>query len=485
MVREPINKLIISLVFTLFAAFVFPVNSNAQEGEISADTLEVTLEKALEIALSENPVIKISEKEIKRVNYSKKERLGGLLPNVSLSGAFQRAIKKQKMYLDGAFDMMSMFPPGVMQDWVSRGVDLTVPGAEGGAGDDAIEVGRDNTLMGDITASLPIVAPALWATINLSEIELEMANESARASRLSLVNQVAKAYYSVLLAQDSYDVIKKSFDNTKANAEIVYNKYKQGTVSEFEWIRADVQTRNAGSSLVSSESAVNLSLLQLKMLMGIDMYTEIKVKGKLEDFQGTMYGDFLIVDTALLEGNTDLKQVDIQAKQLEQSRKINIASVLPTLAASINYTYMSMVNDNQVFTSQHVWFPTSSLGVQLTIPIFQGGTKYHKNKQIRIQQQQLELQRTEVRRGLELQVISYLDNMKKSMENIESNKEGMRQAEKALTISRKMYDVGMATFLDLSNAELLYIQSGLAYNQSIYDYVSAKTDLERVLGRDF
>jgi outer membrane protein TolC len=483
--QAPLNKLIVNVILVFIVATVFTVNSNAQEEEIAVDTLEVTLERALEIALSENPTIKVSEKEIKRVYYSKKERIGGLLPNVSISGAYQRAVKKQKMYLDGAFDMMGMFPPGVIQDWVDRGVDLTVPGAEGGGGDDAIEVGRDNTFQGDVTASLPVIAPALWATLNLSEIELEMANESARSSRLSLVNQVSKAYYAVLLAQDSYNVIKKSFDNTKANAEVVYNKYKQGTVSEFEWIRADVQTRNANSSLVSAESAVNLSRLQLKMLMGIDMYTEIAVDGKLEDFQKTMYGDLMMVDTAMLDSNTDLKQIDIQAKQLEQSRKINVAGVLPTLMASINYSYMSMVNDNQTFSSNHVWFPTSSLGVQLTIPIFQGGTKYHKNKQIRIQQQQLEYQRTEVRRGLELQVISYLDNMKKAMENIESNKEGMRQAEKALMISRKMYDVGMATFLDLSNSELLYIQSGLAYNQSVYDYVSAKADLEKVLGVDY
>lgn len=59
----------------------------------------------------------------------------------------------------------------------------------------------------------------------------------------------------------------------------------------------------------------------------------------------------------------------------------------------------------------------------------------------------------------------------------------MSQAEKALTISQKMYEVGAGTYLDVTNAELGYIQAGLSYNQSIFDFMSAKADLEKLLGK--
>lgn len=216
--------------------------------------------------------------------------------------------------------------------------------------------------------------------------------------------------------------------------------------------------------------------------MGIDMDTEISIEDKLSDYNQSSYADILTVDTKNLNDNPDLKQFSIQMKQLEQSRKINLSSALPTLAASINYQYMSMVNDDQTFTNNHYWFPTSTLGISLSIPLFQGGIKYSKNKQIKAQQEGLTYQRENIFRGLELQISSYLDNMKKAIEKSESNKEGLRQAEKALTISQKMYEVGMATFLDVSNAELLYIQAGLAYNQSIFEFLSAKADLEKLLG---
>ncbi|HEY6914155.1 MAG TPA: TolC family protein, partial [Paludibacter sp.] len=122
--------------------------------------------------------------------------------------------------------------------------------------------------------------------------------------------------------------------------------------------------------------------------------------------------------------------------------------------------------------------------VQLSIPIFQGGARVYKEKQLKIQKDQLKDQRDNLRRGLEMQAISYLDNIKKAIEKIESNKEGLRQAEKAVAISKKMYEVGSSTYLDLSNSELAYIQAGLMYNQSIFDYLSAKSDLEKLLGKD-
>lgn len=171
----------------------------------SQDTLVVTLSKAIEIAMSENTTIKVANKEIQRVEYSKKERVGGLYPNISFSAAYQRALKKQKMF-------------------------FSIPGFP--SNPDGIEVGQDNTFTGGLSASLPIIAPTLWETLKMSELEMELSQESARASKISLYSQVKKAYYSILMMQDSYDVIKRSYENTQENAKIIFNKFKQGTVSK-------------------------------------------------------------------------------------------------------------------------------------------------------------------------------------------------------------------------------------------------------------
>ncbi|MEI8087148.1 MAG: TolC family protein, partial [Paludibacter sp.] len=394
--------------------------------------------------------------EIERVDYSKKEKFAALFPTISASGSYQRALKKQRMFLPFS----------------------VVPGqAPDPAG---IEIGVDNTISAGLGASIPIIAPTLWASLKLTELDAQLALESARSSKISLVNQVTKAFYGILLTQDSYNVFKRSFNNTSENARIIQNKFKQGTVSEFEWIRADVQVRNAESNLVTAESAVNMSILQLKMLMGVDMFTGLKVNGSLSDFEAKMYGDVLSIDTTTLNTNTDLNQFDLKSKQLNHALKIQKTAWWPTLAASYNYMYMSMANDAVALK----WFPTSTAALQLNIPLFQGGARVYKEKQLKIQIDEMKYQRDNLRRSLELQTLSYLDNIKKAIGKIESNKEGLRQAEKAVSISKKMYEVGSSTYLDLSNSELSYIQAGLMYNQSIFDYLSAKADLEKLLSKD-
>ena len=441
-------KLRIGLTTIILLFTLFPLRAQ--------DTLTVSLAKAIEIAMSESPTIKVANKEIERVNYSIKEKFAAAFPQINASGTYQRSLKKQRMFLPFSF----------------------VPGQE--PDPNGIEVGVDNNINFGLGASLPLISPTLWAALDMTELDTKLVLESARSSKISLINQVTKAYYTILLTQDQNSVFRRSLQNTTENARIIQNKFKQGTVSEYEWIRADVQVRNANSNLVSSESAVNLSKLQLKMIMGLDMNIGIKIEGSLSAFENKMYGDVLLIDTTSLKMNTDLNQFDIKSSQLDHALKMQKASWWPTLAASFNFAYTTMGNDGKMSSV----FPTSNAGVQLSIPLFQGGARIYKEKQLKIQQSELKDQRDNLRRSLEMQAITYLDNIKKALEKIESNKEGLRQAEKAVSISKKMYEVGSSTYLDLSNSELALIQAGLMYNQSIFDYLSAKADLEKLLSKD-
>jgi outer membrane protein TolC len=142
---------------------------------------------------------------------------------------------------------------------------------------------------------------------------------------------------------------------------------------------------------------------------------------------------------------------------------------------------MAMPNDD-VAVKDFYWFPTSNAGLTLSIPIFQGGAKHYKAKQLKVQLNTLEHQREQLKRSIELQAVTYTDNMIKAISKMEAGKKALSQADKALTISQKMYETGAGTYLDMTNAELGYIQAGLSYNQAIFDFLSARADLEKVLG---
>lgn len=432
----------------LMALLLVALSGMAQE------PLVVSLDECVRIALDENPTIKIADREIERVDYANKEKLGALFPTISLAGTYGRTLKKQKLFFD-------------------------IPGMP--SNPEGIEVGQDNSFAGVLQASMPIISPTLWASLKLNETETLLALESSRSSRIALVNSVTKAYYAVLLAQDSYDVFERAYSSAADNAKVIESKFKQGATSEFEWIRADVQVRNALTNLVSAESAVNLSKHQLKMLMGMEYTTPISLNGKLSEYEKLVFSEVLHTANISMDKNVDLNQFDIRAQQLKQSLEVQKTTWLPTLAASFSYQYMAQPNDEVKFRDYY-WFPTSNAGLSLSIPIFQGGTKHYKKKQLEVQIRSMEHQRDNLKRSLELQAVSLTDNMIKAIEKMESGKKALIQADKALSISQKMYEVGMGTYLDVNNAELGYVQAGLSYNQSIYDFMSAKADLEKLLG---
>ena len=76
-------------------------------------------------------------------------------------------------------------------------------------------------------------------------------------------------------------------------------------------------------------------------------------------------------------------------------------------------------------------------------------------------------------------------NMAASSEQVVSTRENVMQAQKAVQIAGKRYEVGKGTVLELNTSQVQLTEAELTYNQSIYDYLVAKADLDQVLGKDY
>ena len=444
------------LSIVLFAiCCLFGFTSLDVKAQAVDSVFRVNLQEAISIALEDNPTVIIAGQEVELKKQSKREAVGGLIPEVSLSGSYSRAIKKQTMAM-------------------KLGEETTT-----------IKVGMDNTYNGGLVVNLPIFAPALYRSINMTKQDINLALEKARSSKIDLVSEVTKAYMQVLLTQDSYKTLSKSYNQAKANYEIVKAKYEQGVVSEYDKIRAEVQMRNLKPSVVSAENGIRLAKMQVKVLMGISNDIPIEVVGSLTDYERLLISDSSLYnfrqDTFDLNQNTDLRQLDISEQMLKQNVKLQKTNYMPTLSASFNYTYLSMNNDFRI--AHYDWYPSSSLGVTLSIPLFKASTSA-KVKQSKIELAKLGQTRLNLQRQVNMQATSYLDNMQASAEQIDSNIESVKQAVKGREIAKKMYEVGKGTILELNDSEVALTQAELAYTQSIYDYVVARADYNKVLGID-
>lgn len=425
--------------------------AKAQNAQAAKDTLTLTLDKALTIALDENPTMKVAAEEIALKKVAGKEAWQSLLPEASIAGSLDHTIKAAEMKLN----------------------------------DMSFKMGQDgtNTANAGLSINLPLFAPAVYRTMSMTKTDIELAVEKSRASKLDLVNQVSKAYYQLMLAQDSYDVLLGSYKLAEDNFNIVNAKYEQGAVSEYDKISAEVQMRSIKPNVISAGNAVTLSKLQLKVLMGVTADVDIEIADNLGNYETELFANELNQPAANLNNNTTMKQLDLNRKMLNQNIKSLRTNFMPTLGMNYSYQYQSLYNEDWNILDYN-WSGSSALMFTLSIPLYKA-SNFTKLKSNRIQIRQLEQNRLDTERKLNMQITSYQNNMAASSEQVVSNREHVMQAQKAVQIAGKRYEVGKGTVLELNTSQVQLTEAELTYNQSIYDYLVAKADLDQVLGKDY
>ncbi len=423
----------------------------------STDTLRLNLEQALEIAMNDNPTIRIAEQEIQRVDYSKKEAWYALIPNLEASA------QASKFVVAGKTAMMGMI----------------------------MDSPADFSLSANLNLSLPLVAPGLWDMIKMTTLDMQLAREKANASKITLRNEVTKAYYTILLAQDAYSALSEGFDIAKENYEQAKNRYNVGMAAEYDMVSAEVQMVNLTPNLLQAENGIAQAKMYLKILMGVDLNRPLTIAGALVDYENEVYA-LNNYNGLSIENNTDLKQLEIQQQQLEKTLSLQRSARIPTLAAFGQFGYSgSKTKDFEINMGTPIpvpgsedWYHTGVVvGLQLNVPLTGLFTNTAKEKQIKVQSKALALQRDYIESNLNAQVQIVVDNMVKASKQVESAKKGIELSEKGHTITRKRYETGGGTMLELQAAAAALTQSKLSYGQAIADYLSAKADYEKMIGK--
>ena len=438
------NKIIKNKKFAALIGIL--ICSSLLKAQTNTDTLHLTLKDALEIALSDNLSIKIADQEITKQRYARKGGFSSLFPQIDFSGAYQYSIEKQTIYMDG------------------------IPGME-----DGIKMGMDNNWSLGFSAGMPIVSVPLWQSFKLSAYDVELAVEKARCSRIDMIDQVKRAYYTVLLAENAYEVYKQAYDNTVYNYNEIKLKVDKGYLSEYDLIRANVSMKNAEPEVYNAENSLILAYWQLKVLLGLELEKNVVCANSLDDYENDLVTDNLLPFTSLANNST-LWQLDIQYAQLKKIRQMQIAQYYPSISAQFSYNWMSMNNNFRKFR----WDPYSVVAISLNIPIFSGGKRMFDVKQSKINMMQLANQRIDIERNLNMAVKQAVDQMNTSVKQYAAARASVEESEKGYAITMKRYETGEGTFLDVNQAQLSMTQSKLNLNYAIYNYLAAKSSLEKL-----
>ena len=447
--RGRITALLVAASF-----FVVPA-ATAQQPESSApasqmestDTLILTVENAVNIALNDNYSIKIADEDIKRVDYLEKENWYALLPSLNAGGQYTNNILKPVFFTD--------FAPG-----------------------GKMEVGFNNSFAVSAALELPLLSMSLYKNIQLSQIEMQSALESARSTKLDLIMQVKNTFYGIIVLEESNRVLSQSYKNALESAQNIADMYANGMASEYDKIRSEVATRNIVPALTQSQTSLKLAKMQLKVLLSIDVAIPIKALGSFAQFEDEIrnYQPDYSCDLGM---NSDLRQLDIQTSKLNKSLQLIRSQRVPTIGLFGNYNIQMQSNK---FTVNEPWANAASVGLSVSIPIFNKMSIYMKAKQTKVGIQQMEYQKNLATQSLIVSVNNSVNQMAVAKIQLESDKEAVAQAQKGYEIAKVRYNTGIGTVLELNDSEVALTTSQMNLNQTLYNFLQAKNQMEKVLG---
>lgn len=443
---------------------LLPVILLAQEKKV------LSLEESVNIALKQNPELRMAEKELKKARAGVIEAWSNILPKVDGSINFQHAwsIQEQTIpnFLKPMLAPLGPYIPGLdeMPDYVR------------------MSFGLENTLRYGATLTQPLfLGGAGIAGIQIANSAKAAAEKNYLQKKQDLIYNTVNAFYGCLLTKELVKVQEEAYNQAQANFEVVNKKYESGAASGFDKMRAEVDVANLKPALIAARNNYQSALTMLKTVLGLKKDEQIDVQGEfkfVEDELSIMSLDEL--QQLAIEKSPLFQAIQDQKRIMKKTVAISRSNFLPKVFFQTDYSFMDMRNDYKFRHASASKGFTSAISLQ--IPLFHGfqsAAQYQKAKLDYHIMLDTEKQASD---GLAAQVEVAYNKLKEAREKYQSALKTVDLAKEALRLANMMYQEGMNTQLDVLNSQLALTQARMNYVNSLYEYQIARYQLRKVVG---
>lgn len=301
--------------------------------------------------------------------------------------------------------------------------------------------------------------------------------EAAKTTLISTINdviyQTKDAYYALLYAFEN----KRVAEDTVKKFEMFYNQakafYEIGVSPKVDVTIAEVNLSNSKLQLIQADNSVNLAVAQLNNIMGVPFIDRYNVVERLKYIPVNM--DFKKSIEIARDSRPELKLAELQLESAKQTVKLVKKSYFPTLSIEGQY----MIGGSRPASNYGYNF-----GGYLNFPTINGMLIRNEIKEARsLYDKQIALAKnTQNSVYLEIQnAYLMLEEKKNQMPVAILN---VKQAKENYELSYGRYKVGEASPTELKDAQISYQQAQLNYYKAMYQYNSAKAELERAIGKN-
>ncbi|MBX3242165.1 MAG: TolC family protein [Chitinophagaceae bacterium] len=415
---------------------------------------QLTLQQALKYALEHKAEAQKARLDVENAQYLIDETRGTALPQVSGSGTLTHNPMLQKVAFPG--DMMGR--PGEMmvvpmgQKWQSNAV---------------------------LNVNQQIFNQAIFTGLRAAKSTREFYRINNTLTDEQLIEKVADAYYQVFQLQQQLQTVQTNLDNTVKTQKVISGLVDAGLAKKIDLDRIVVAANNLEAAKQQMVNTLQLSENALKFAIGMEMDKDIMLPNETFEVNAA-----ILADAPDAANRTELKLLNMQSQLLELNKKANVAAYYPTLSFTGNLGYLGMGSQFPVFNQSKMvnWSGFSGIGLNLSIPIFNGGTTRAKINQANIEIKKLEADIQDTKLALDLASDNARSQIKNSLLTVDTNKRNITLAKEVLDNTQNNYQNGLATLTDLLDAEKAYADAQNNLTLSLLNYKVAEIQLIKANG---
>lgn len=457
-------RLFVAVIIALAICCPFSSAVYAQESEGKSDeALILDWDKAWELALQKSDAVLSAKDQTLLARHQVSEAYSYAMPTINLNGAFQHYFEVPS----------SIFNLPNFEDPSAPPIRLKT------------QMGSDYNVQLGIDFTQP-----LWLA-GKTGIALRIAKKYRQISEMgeSVVTQelqvnLTQSFYGALLADEYVQLMQQVHAQTQRHKDQVQALFDQGMVSEYDLIRAKVAVANVKPQVVSAESNRDLAYKSLKNLLGLNVETQILIKGDLD--QGGQLRQLVIPSyehavSKALEDRLEFQQLKLQSDLYYGQYQVETRSWLwPNFLLNLNYSTQAQATDTKF--SKYEFLDGWGGSLVLQIPIFDGFASHFRAQQALVNRRSVQRQEMVLERGVRIQVSQALSDMERTIIELEAAQETLDQSKKGAEIAELRYQEGVGTQLEVLDSQLQYNQSRINFLQAKFNLLVAKASYKRALG---
>lgn len=347
-----------------------------------------------------------------------------------------------------------------------------------GIGNQSVAIGQQNTGALILQAEQKILNPALLQASNAAAPLREHRDLATELTEINTVVTVSKAFYDILTSHEQVNIIRENIARIKKQLDDATARYETGIVDKTDFKRAQISLSNSRADLKRVEELLVYKYANLKELIGMRSDQPLSLA---YDYQ-LMEQKVLLDTTAKVDhqDRVEYRQLLTLKKLQEINTQYNKWSYLPNISASYNYAWDFRHDQFSQLYRQH--YPRSLFGLNLSLPLFQGGRRAQEMRISRLQEDRLDWDLYLLQQSINTEYQWALAAYKANLNDWKTASENVDLAREVYEVIQLQYNEGIKTYLDLMMAETELRTTQLNYLNALNALMSGKLDAERALG---